>query len=74
MLILLIWFLGCLSENTIKSLEVWFPSFSYRDKGQLQETGYDELFSIGEHWKEMFPDILKGPYNPTDFKVRTIKD
>ena len=40
-----------------------------KDIGQLQDTGSDELYSIGEHWKKMFPDILKGPYNKDDFKV-----
>ncbi|CAL4073625.1 unnamed protein product, partial [Meganyctiphanes norvegica] len=66
---------GCLEEDDISQLASWVAPYSARDREQLQETGYDELYEIGQHWKEMFPELFSVPYSPEKFKIEfTVKN
>nr|XP_053628476.1 uncharacterized protein LOC128685819 [Cherax quadricarinatus] len=60
---------GCLNEEDLSQLGSWFPPYGPRDKEQLHEIGYDELFSIGEYWRDMFPHLYNVTYDPARFKV-----
>ncbi|XP_042220335.1 multiple inositol polyphosphate phosphatase 1-like isoform X2 [Homarus americanus] len=60
---------GCLRQEDLEQISNWFPPYSSRDKEQLQEVGYDELFSIGEYWRNMFPHLFNVTYDPAKFKV-----
>ncbi|KAL7632520.1 UNVERIFIED_CONTAM: hypothetical protein RMT77_017137 [Armadillidium vulgare] len=60
---------GCLSEEDVFELKQWLPYYEPRDKGQLHATGAEELYSIGEHWKNMFPTIFNDPYDSSKIKV-----
>ncbi|RXG70547.1 hypothetical protein Avbf_05457 [Armadillidium vulgare] len=59
---------GCLSEEDVFELKQWLPYYEPRDKGQLHATGAEELYSIGEHWKNMFPTIFSDPYDSSKIK------
>ncbi|XP_045603682.1 multiple inositol polyphosphate phosphatase 1 [Procambarus clarkii] len=66
---------GCLNQDDISQLGSWFPPYGPHDKEQLQEMGYDELTSIGEYWRDMFPHLFNVTYDPAKFKVEfTVKN
>lgn len=60
---------GCLADDDIDQLIDWFPPYGPRDMEELQEVGYEELFSIGEYWRDMFPSLFDVDYDPSKFKV-----
>ncbi|XP_071513577.1 multiple inositol polyphosphate phosphatase 1-like [Panulirus ornatus] len=60
---------GCLKKEVLDQLSSWFPPYEIRDREQLQETAYDELSSIGEYWRDMFPHLFNVTYDPVNFKV-----
>lgn len=60
---------GCLPDADITQLTDWFPPYGPRDKEQLQEMGFEELYSIGEYWRDMFPHLFNVQYDPFKFKV-----
>ena len=62
-------FSGCLKERDLTQLTDWFPPFELRDREQLQEMGYEEMASIGSHWREFLPNLLNVTYDPSLFKV-----
>ena len=63
---------GCLSEQQAKELENWFPPYSRLDAAELQETGADEQYSLGEMWKQLYPNLLDQPYSEQLYKVMPI--
>lgn len=63
-------FLGCLSENDIFEFKRWLPPYDPRDKGQLHEVGADELYSMGENWRDLFPKIFAEPFDSAKIKVK----
>ncbi|KAK7068393.1 hypothetical protein SK128_007921 [Halocaridina rubra] len=60
---------GCLPDKDVDNLRDWFPPYGPRDKENLQEMGFDELYSIGEYWRDLYPHLFNVEYDPYKFKV-----